>query len=68
MVGGVAGYTQAKHLMRTGAAGVLVGFGGGSAMTTRKGLGISAPMAPLLPMLLRPVRTIWTNPADDMFM
>ena len=33
MVGGVAGYTQAKHLMRTGAAGVLVGFGGGSAMT-----------------------------------
>jgi len=45
MVGGVAGYTQAKHLMRTGAAGVLVGFGGGSAMTTRKGLGISAPMA-----------------------
>ncbi|THD43443.1 MAG: GuaB3 family IMP dehydrogenase-related protein [Rothia mucilaginosa] len=45
IVGGVAGYSQAKHLMRTGAAGVLVGFGGGSAQTTRQGLGISAPMA-----------------------
>ena len=33
IVGGVAGYSQAKHLMRTGAAGVLVGFGGGSAQT-----------------------------------
>nr|WP_239478776.1 GuaB3 family IMP dehydrogenase-related protein [Rothia sp. ZJ1223] len=45
IVGGVAGYTPAMHLMRTGAAGVLVGFGGGSAITTRRGLGIHAAMA-----------------------
>ncbi|MDY6051487.1 MAG: GuaB3 family IMP dehydrogenase-related protein [Rothia sp. (in: high G+C Gram-positive bacteria)] len=45
MVGGVTGYTPAIHLMRTGAAGVLVGFGGGAALTTRRGLGIQAPMA-----------------------
>jgi IMP dehydrogenase len=31
--------------MRTGAAGVLVGFGGGAAQTTRTTLGIHAPMA-----------------------
>jgi IMP dehydrogenase len=31
--------------MRTGAAGVLVGFGGGAATTTRTALGIHAPMA-----------------------
>ena len=31
--------------MRTGAAGVLVGFGGGAAHTTRRTLGIHAPMA-----------------------
>jgi IMP dehydrogenase len=31
--------------MRTGAAGVLVGFGGGAASSTRKVLGIHAPMA-----------------------
>ena len=35
IVGGAAGYTPALHLMRTGAAGVLVGFGGGAASTTR---------------------------------
>ncbi|MFW0118368.1 GuaB3 family IMP dehydrogenase-related protein [Rothia sp. P5764] len=45
MVGGVTGYTPAMHLMRTGAAGVLVGFGGGAALTTRRGLGIQAAMA-----------------------
>lgn len=45
IVGGAATYTAALHLMRTGAAGVLVGFGGGAAMTTRASLGISAPMA-----------------------
>lgn len=45
MVGGVTGYTPALHLMRTGAAGVLVGFGGGAALTTRRGLGIQAAMA-----------------------
>lgn len=45
IVGGVATATAALHLMRAGAAGVLVGFGGGSAHTTRKVLGIEVPMA-----------------------
>jgi IMP dehydrogenase len=45
IVGGAATYTAALHLMRTGAAGVLVGFGGGAAHTTRTALGIHAPMA-----------------------
>ena len=45
IVGGAATYTAALHLMRTGAAGVLVGFGGGAASTTRGALGIHAPMA-----------------------
>ncbi|RRD52221.1 GuaB3 family IMP dehydrogenase-related protein [Buchananella hordeovulneris] len=45
VVGGVATYTAALHLMRTGAAGVLVGFGGGAAHTTRRALGIHVPMA-----------------------
>jgi IMP dehydrogenase len=45
VVGGAATYTAALHLMRTGAAGVLVGFGGGAASTTRASLGIHAPMA-----------------------
>ena len=37
IVGGCATYQAALHLMRTGAAGVLVGFGGGAAHTTRDG-------------------------------
>ncbi len=45
IVGGCATYTAALHLMRTGAAGVLVGFGGGATHTTRDALGIQAPMA-----------------------
>ena len=45
IVGGAATYTAALHLMRTGAAGVLVGFGGGAASSTRTTLGIHAPMA-----------------------
>jgi IMP dehydrogenase len=45
IVGGAATYTSALHLMRTGAAGVLVGFGGGAASTTRSALGIHVPMA-----------------------
>lgn len=45
IVGGAATYQAALHLMRTGAAGVLVGFGGGAAHTTRTTLGIHAPMA-----------------------
>ena len=45
IVGGAASHSAALHLMRTGAAGVLVGFGGGAAHTTRRTLGIHAPMA-----------------------
>ncbi|MVA76366.1 GuaB3 family IMP dehydrogenase-related protein [Auraticoccus sp. F435] len=45
IVGGVATYQAALHLMRTGAAGVLVGFGGGATHTTRAVLGIAVPMA-----------------------
>lgn len=45
IVGGVGTHKAALHLMRTGAAGVLVGFGGGAASTTRTALGIHTPMA-----------------------
>ncbi len=45
IVGGAAGYTPALHLMRTGAAGVLVGFGGGATGTTRRAMGVHVPMA-----------------------
>jgi IMP dehydrogenase len=45
IVGGCATYQAALHLMRTGAAGVLVGFGGGAAHTTRSVLGVTVPMA-----------------------
>ena len=45
IVGGCATYTAALHLMRTGAAGVLVGFGGGASQTTHQTLGISVPLA-----------------------
>ena len=45
IVGGAANYTAALHLMRTGAAGVLVGFGGGAVTATRTTIGVHAPMA-----------------------
>ncbi|HZA72456.1 MAG TPA: GuaB3 family IMP dehydrogenase-related protein [Propionibacteriaceae bacterium] len=45
IVGGCATYPAALHLMRTGAAGVLVGFGGGAAYTTKSVLGVAVPMA-----------------------
>jgi IMP dehydrogenase len=45
IVGGCATHQAALHLMRTGAAGVLVGFGGGAAHTTRGVLGLAVPMA-----------------------
>ena len=45
IVGGCATYQAGLHLMRTGAAGVLVGFGGGAAHTTRTVLGVAVPMA-----------------------
>ena len=45
IVGGAANYTAALHLMRTGAAGVLVGFGGGAVSATRDTIGVHAPLA-----------------------
>jgi len=45
IVGGVASYSTALHLMRTGAVAVLVGVGPGAACTTRQVLGIGVPMA-----------------------
>jgi IMP dehydrogenase len=45
IVGGVASYSGALHLMRTGAVGVLVGVGPGAACTTRGVLGIGVPQA-----------------------
>ncbi len=45
IVGGAANYQTATHLMRTGAAGVIVGTGAGAASTTDAVLGISVPMA-----------------------
>lgn len=45
IVGGCATYAAALHLMRSGAAGVLVGFGGGAAHTTQSVLGVAVPMA-----------------------
>src|SRR4051794_298169 len=45
LVGGCASYHTGLHLMRTGAAGVLVGVGPGAACTTRGVLGIGVPQA-----------------------
>ena len=45
IVGGCASYQGALHLMRTGAAGVLVGVGPGHACTSRAVLGIGVPQA-----------------------
>ena len=45
IVGGCASYHTGLHLMRTGAAGVLVGVGPGAICTTRGVLGIGVPQA-----------------------
>ncbi|MEI6446647.1 MAG: GuaB3 family IMP dehydrogenase-related protein [Actinomycetes bacterium] len=45
VVGGCASYQTGLHLMRTGAAGVLVGVGPGAICTTRGVLGIGVPQA-----------------------
>lgn len=45
IVGGASNYQTALHLMRTGAAGVIVGYGANRYSTTDDVLGISAPMA-----------------------
>ena len=45
VLGGCASYSAGLHLMRTGAAAVLVGVGPGAACTTRGVLGIGVPQA-----------------------
>ncbi len=45
VVGGCSDYKTATHLMRTGAAGVIVGTGHGNTTTTDEVLGIAVPMA-----------------------
>jgi IMP dehydrogenase len=45
IVGGCASYHTGLHLMRTGAAAVLVGVGPGAACTTRGVLGVGVPQA-----------------------
>lgn len=45
IVGGCTNFQTATHLMRTGAAGVIVGYGSGSTTTTDAVLGIDVPMA-----------------------
>ena len=45
VVGGCVSYQAALHLMRTGAAGILVGAGSGHVGTNREVLGLDAPQA-----------------------
>lgn len=45
IVGGATNYQTAIHLMRTGAAGVIIGVGGGRHSRTADVLGIEVPMA-----------------------
>jgi IMP dehydrogenase len=45
IVGGCSSYQAALHLMRSGAAGVLVGVGPGNASTTRRVLGVGSGQA-----------------------
>ena len=48
LVGGCTNYQTALHLMRTGAAGVIVGYGAHLGSTTHSALGIDVPMATAL--------------------
>jgi IMP dehydrogenase len=45
LVGGCTNYQTALHLMRTGAAGVIIGYGAHPGSTTPQALGIDVPMA-----------------------
>ena len=45
IVGGCASYQAARHLMRTGAAGILVGVGAGATSTTRRVTGVGMAQA-----------------------
>ena len=48
LVGGVTNYQTALHLMRTGAAGVIIGYGAHLGSSTHSMLGIDVPMATAL--------------------
>ncbi len=48
LVGGVTNYQTALHLMRTGAAGVIIGYGAHLGSSTHSMLGIEVPMATAL--------------------
>jgi IMP dehydrogenase len=48
VVGGVTNYQTALHLMRTGAAGVIIGYGAHLGSSTHAVLGIEVPMATAL--------------------
>ncbi|MDL5155492.1 GuaB3 family IMP dehydrogenase-related protein [Actinomycetospora termitidis] len=48
VAGGVGDYRTAMHLMRTGAAGVIVGYGQSASTSTDDVLGIGVPMATAL--------------------
>jgi IMP dehydrogenase len=48
IVGGVTNYQTALHLMRTGAAGVIIGYGAHLGSTTHHALGVEVPMATAL--------------------
>jgi IMP dehydrogenase len=48
VTGGVGDYRTAMHLMRTGAAGVIVGYGQAASTSTDAVLGIGVPMATAL--------------------
>ena len=48
VVGGVTNYQTALHLMRTGAAGVIIGYGAHVGSSTDSVLGIEVPMATAL--------------------
>ena len=63
IVGGCATYQAALHLMRTGAAGVLVGFGGGATHTTKSCWVSRCRWPPRCPMWPRPAGTTWTSRA-----
>ena len=63
IVGGCATYQAALHLMRTGAAGVLVGFGGGASHMTLSVPAYRCRWPLRWPTCMRPGATTWTSPA-----
>ena len=63
IVGGSATYTAALHLMRTGAAGVLVGFGGGPGTPPPRCWASPCRWPRRSPTSPQHAATTWTNPA-----